>query len=79
MHEMCVTYGHCGGRKHITHLLPSVGEITADRFATLALEADEISQETSPKDYDEQHRLISNLFKQHLRSASIDASVISEL
>ena len=78
MHEMCVTYGHCGGRRHVFDLLPSEGQLTAENFATLVLEAEEISVETAAKHYEVQHRLISDLFEQHMRSDCIDAATISE-
>ena len=79
LHELCVKHGHCGSRVHVTELLPTEGAISSQLFASLVLEAEEIDRTWSPLDYDQQHQLIRELFRQHMRSDQVQASEIADV
>jgi hypothetical protein len=77
MHELCVKHGHCGGRVHVSDLLPLEGEVTSAEFATLVLQAEEIDGTYSPREYEAQHLLIRELFCQLFRSDRVQASELA--
>ena len=73
LHQLCVAYGHCGGRLHVRDLFPDAGKISAELFATLVLRAEELDEVHAPQRYAEQHRLISALFRQHMQAEQVEA------
>lgn len=76
LHELCVTYGHCGSDIHVDELLPEDGKISASQFAGLMLKAEKMSPEAYPESYPKNFRLIEEKFEQHLGDKIVDVVLL---
>ncbi|HZF93934.1 MAG TPA: hypothetical protein VEZ20_03575 [Allosphingosinicella sp.] len=80
LHFCCVRLGYCGSVRdgeplQVDMLLPEEGRVTADRFADLVFEAEQIepgADESSRK----QWRAIRAAFIEHLGADSVDAEAL---
>ena len=75
-HDICVELGFCGSEKngkfsHIDLLIPSTGDLTADKFADLAFEAEQSGMVCSDAAQSSLHAALRKLFVKHLGSEKV--------
>ena len=76
LHELCVKHGHCGSESYVDQLLSASGVITSLEFAALMLESEEMTKEAYGSQYEDNLKLISTKFEEHVGSNSIDVALL---